>query len=220
MAYIYGLQLENGKYYVGRTDNVENRYQQHARGEGAVWTKTYKPIRIILMKLSTSSMDEDKYTKEFMAEYGIDNVRGGSYVTFDLNQQTKDFLQKEIWGSLNFCTRCGQPGHFINNCKVVIPSSNNIPYIPPKPITNIPYIPPQNNTNIPYIPQNNTNTDKPVKIKTCKRCNRTGHGTKDCHAKTKLGGKEIQIKKCSRCKRAGHNKTKCVARTDVNGIQL
>jgi hypothetical protein len=31
-----------------------------------------------------SSFDEDKYVKEYIAKYGIDKVRGGSYVTNDL----------------------------------------------------------------------------------------------------------------------------------------
>lgn len=247
MAYIYGLQLVNEKYYVGRTDNVENRYKQHLKGEGAIWTKIHKPIKIILITLSTSPLDEDKYTKEFMIKYGIDNVRGGSYVTVELDLPTKEFLQKEFWGSLNFCVNCGQAGHFINSCPIgreiidkevvkfdqpiVISTNTAQPITIPnnykelnnsvQPIT-IPnnYKELNNNIQPVIIPANVgkiNQVNKQNNIEACKRCNRFGHSKKDCHAKTKLDGKEIQIKKCSRCKRPGHNKTKCHAKTDVNG---
>ena len=47
MNFIYILKLKNNKYYISKTQNVENRYEQHLNGKGSSWTKKYKQISII-----------------------------------------------------------------------------------------------------------------------------------------------------------------------------
>jgi predicted GIY-YIG superfamily endonuclease len=79
--HIYILRLEEGKYYIGKSENPIKRYEAHLAGTGSSWTKKYPPIELINVIENSSAFDEDKYTKEYMATYGIDNVRGGSYVT-------------------------------------------------------------------------------------------------------------------------------------------
>ena len=37
------LQLENNKYYVGKTTNLDFRIEQHFNSSGSQWTKKYKP---------------------------------------------------------------------------------------------------------------------------------------------------------------------------------
>ena len=44
---IYVLRLEGGRYYVGKTDNVPQRFQQHLQGQGSTWTKKYKPVSLV-----------------------------------------------------------------------------------------------------------------------------------------------------------------------------
>ena len=39
---IYVLKLQGGKYYLGKSDNVMKRYQDHLNGSGSAWTKRYK----------------------------------------------------------------------------------------------------------------------------------------------------------------------------------
>ena len=39
MTNIYILKLQQGKYYVGKTDNLEKRKQQHINGTACSWTK-------------------------------------------------------------------------------------------------------------------------------------------------------------------------------------
>jgi hypothetical protein len=51
-----------------------------------------------------------------MSKYGIENVRGGSYVEIELNKFHKNVLQMEIWSAKNLCTNCGKAGHFVKNC--------------------------------------------------------------------------------------------------------
>jgi hypothetical protein len=85
-------------------------------GNGSVWTRKYKPIKMERVIRSASSFDEDKFTKEYMSTYGIDNVRGGSYTTVELSEEQKEFLTREIWGANDLCGRCGDAGHFIRYC--------------------------------------------------------------------------------------------------------
>ena len=112
---IYILKLINSKYYVGKTSNIEKRFQVHLSGTGSLWTKIHKPIEIEKIIPNASPYDEDRYTKEYMGIYGINNVRGGSYVTEELDENQIALLQKEIWGAQNLCFKCGG-NHFVKDC--------------------------------------------------------------------------------------------------------
>ena len=98
MVYIYVLQLQSDKYYIGKTENPEFRLNDHFDSEGSAWTKKYKPIKIKEIIENCDAYDEDKYTKIYMSKYGIDNVRGSTYNT----------IQKEIDGETDKCYTCGK----------------------------------------------------------------------------------------------------------------
>lgn len=114
---IYVLSLEGGRYYIGKTDNLINRYQQHQKGVGSAWTKQYKPMALVKTIENASPFDEDKITKEYMSIYGIDKVRGGTYISLDLTEEQEDLLRREIRGAKDKCMKCGKSGHFANQCK-------------------------------------------------------------------------------------------------------
>ena len=118
MVYIYVLQLEQGKYYVGKTTNPEFRLESHFKSNGSEFTKKYKPIKILELIQDCDDYDEDKYTRMYMDKYGIDNVRGGSYVSVKLDEATKNQLTKMSNSTLNKCFKCGEAGHFANRCYV------------------------------------------------------------------------------------------------------
>ncbi len=101
---------------MGKTQNVAVRYQQHIEGRGAAWTAKYKPVKLIRTIENASPFDEDKITKEYMCKYGIDKVRGGSYVEVKLSDFHTDALKMEIWAAQDLCTTCGRKGHFAKNC--------------------------------------------------------------------------------------------------------
>ena len=122
MSSIYILKLEGGKYYIGKSGNVERRFHDHMSGNGSVWTRLHHPIELEKVISNTSAFDEDRYVKEYMSIHGIDNVRGGSYTTVDLSEEQKAFLTREIWGAQDLCARCGQAGHFIRHCNRPPPS--------------------------------------------------------------------------------------------------
>jgi predicted GIY-YIG superfamily endonuclease len=116
MEQIYILKLRAGKYYIGKTKNIEKRYEEHLTGSGSGWTKKHKPVSLIKTIKSTSQFDEDKYVKEYMAKYGIENVRGGTYSNIVLDANSIAVLEKEIRHSNNVCMRCGRDSHYIKDC--------------------------------------------------------------------------------------------------------
>jgi predicted GIY-YIG superfamily endonuclease len=113
---IYVLRLQGGKYYVGKSDNVLERIREHTNGGGSAWTRKYKLLDVEKTIPNSSPFDEDKTVKEYMARHGIDNVRGGTYVTEHLTESQRHHLQEEIWAANDCCKRCGRKGHFVNNC--------------------------------------------------------------------------------------------------------
>ena len=76
MVTIYILQLQDNKYYIGKTTQPEIRLESHFNSNGSSWTKKYKPIKVIDLIHDCDDFDEDKYTLKYMQKYGINNVRG------------------------------------------------------------------------------------------------------------------------------------------------
>ncbi len=109
---IYVLRLQSGKYYVGKSENPEKRFEEHKNGIGSSWTKKYKPVELVKVIKNASHFDEDKITKEYMEKYGIQNVRGGTYVSIELDDIQIESLKRELWGAKNKCTSCGRDNHF------------------------------------------------------------------------------------------------------------
>lgn len=72
----YALALENRKFYVGKTWNLNLRYAQHLYGQGAGWTKIHKPISIMEV---WHGDHEKELCLEYMKNYGYENVRGAGW---------------------------------------------------------------------------------------------------------------------------------------------
>ena len=88
MEYIYVLQCTKKKYYVGKSINVDKRYQEHLDGSTA-WTAKYTPLKILETVESLTNTSELNKTLEYMERYGIDNVRGGPWCQLNIQHYIK-----------------------------------------------------------------------------------------------------------------------------------
>jgi hypothetical protein len=116
MLYIYILELEDNKYYIGKTTNPNFRLQNHNNGNGSAWTSKYKPIKLLELIPNCDHYDEDKYTRIYMDKYGIDNVRGGAYVQLKLDDITIKHLNQLSISTNNKCFICEKTDHYAKQC--------------------------------------------------------------------------------------------------------
>lgn len=82
---LYVLALNEGKFYVGITKEIERRLAEHKSGIGARYTSYYKPIGVVYRQnLKTrykkeAERQEHILTIQLMKKYGVDRVRGAEY---------------------------------------------------------------------------------------------------------------------------------------------
>ena len=119
---IYILKCRQRKWYVGKTQNVRGRVLQHFGSNGSAWTREYPPTKVHERHRNCTARDEDKYTKEMMDKYGIDNVRGGSYCQIELDEHQRETLMREEIATHDRCLTCGRFGHFAAQCPYEISS--------------------------------------------------------------------------------------------------
>lgn len=113
---IYVLKLKHSKYYVGKSDNVNNRIDKHKSNKGAIWTKKYKVIDVVEIKESNSIFDEMNTTLNYMDKYGIDNVRGGPWCDIHIDDTEKEYINKNICSIYDKCYICHSTKHISKKC--------------------------------------------------------------------------------------------------------
>jgi len=195
MVFIYILELEHSKYYIGKSNNLENRILDHFSSLGAEWTRLHKPIKVI-ETISGDDFDEDKYTLKMMEKHGIDNVRGGSFCQIILSLCDIDTITRMLRGASNKCYKCGQTGHFINSC----PSKDDLdPDLQD------------------FVKVDN---DELEYINICYRCGREGHTVLECYARKHINGGPPRIGVCYRCGSDKHWKITCKQTHNIYGYEI
>ena len=226
MEQLYVLQCAGGKYYVGKTNDVMRRFEEHKSGKGSAWTSKYKPVKMLECRTITSDHDENNVTKDYMKKYGVENVRGGTYAQVSLADDVVNVLQMEFRGNADVCYKCNLAGHFATKCPNVEKK------IAEKAVKNPVKKEPELKFNV--VEEwgcsmcERTFTTKygcSIHEKSCKKsvwccsnCNTQFPDKKTAEKhEEKCGVTEII---CFRCGNEGHKSTKCYAKRHVDGYEL
>jgi hypothetical protein len=75
---LYIIKLEQGKYFIGKSDiTLENPLDHYRYKGGCDWTIRYRPIDVLAT--IKDILLEEKYFKELSQKYGEENVRSSNY---------------------------------------------------------------------------------------------------------------------------------------------
>lgn len=94
-GFVYVLELEQSKWYVGFSRDTQTRIASHFLGCGALWTQKYKPLRVTEVRPGDEHL-ENLVTVALMCQHGSQNVRGGDYCAVDDANRTPPCIQRAL----------------------------------------------------------------------------------------------------------------------------
>jgi predicted GIY-YIG superfamily endonuclease len=204
--YIYVLKCAGGKFYVGETVDVQQRFAQHLQGEGAgaAWTKKYEAIEVIKSFEMKSMHDETNTALDLMLDHGIRNVRGGPFCAVNLPRHQRQTIKQMLASMMRACYRCKQPGHCASNCPTGATShqswldQDSDDDEPEAPRPRFTFSAPAPDTERPPLPPSAPEQligPRTCDDQACTRCGRTGHGAIQCFARTDINGSSLPARR-------------------------
>ena len=122
MSGVYVIKLNSNKYYVGKSNNIKNRIDQHKSfNKCAEFVKINGGVKSQIPTLTPYEENHNDWEKREtivrMLKHGYNNVRGWEYTNCtDLTIFDYHAIRKEIIGSTDRCRKCGGIGHMANKC--------------------------------------------------------------------------------------------------------
>jgi hypothetical protein len=136
------------------------------------WTRRHLPLNIHMIIQNCDEFDEDKYTLKMMKEFGINNVRGGSFSDVHLNANNIDTIKRMIGNSCSNCYICGSKEHLAKDC------AHEISYLSEIYDISIAIISGIFDTGLTHY-------------RHCYRCNKYGHYGHECYEITTFSGEPL-----------------------------
>ncbi|CAL6001308.1 Conserved_hypothetical protein [Hexamita inflata] len=169
---VYAYECANNTYYVGSTNNFDERSKAHISSNGSQWTKQNE-IKRLVYKESGSLEQELIVTLQLMKEVGIDKVRGANFVKLQLSEEEISIIKMMISHLSNSCFKCNQPGHYSKECP--------------------------NYTKNQILPKQASISQQSI---VCYKCKLVGHYGNQCHTQGQNYGEPDQtnILTCFKCK--------------------
>jgi predicted GIY-YIG superfamily endonuclease len=100
IAFIYVLQCNRGKYYVGKTVTPRIRFETHFdtfKRNSVIWCDKYPPREVILLLQVPKDEDfrihEESLSVLVAEKVGIDKVRGGLFYSNDSDEVCKEKIR-------------------------------------------------------------------------------------------------------------------------------
>ena len=124
MSLVYVIRCAGDKFYVGKTNCYHERMTSHFGGRGSQWTKLHKPIEAIYTKQNAGEFDEDMITLKYMARYGIENVRGGSFANPKLFPSQLWVISRMLATATGKSFHCSPTFHFNPDNKKTFPENH------------------------------------------------------------------------------------------------
>ncbi len=84
---VYVVRLENGKWWVGKTKNIEKRINKIKKGRGPPWTVINPLIELEELR---ENVNLKEVTLEYMRKYGWENVRGYAWSQWNMERPPKE----------------------------------------------------------------------------------------------------------------------------------
>lgn len=95
---LFLLELEHGKFYAGASSDPVKALEEYRERLGVVsqWTQIHRPVRLREVIRVARVEDLDVYVRKWMLQYGVENVRGGSWSSVRLTDKDRQVLSVEL----------------------------------------------------------------------------------------------------------------------------